>query len=173
MQSPHIPILSSPHSYYDRQNLYNFDLVVFPMQRISFRIDYNRNRISRTVFQQHSSGNRVAATMRTGTTSLNGFRFGADFRVNKKTTISYTQLLQYYDGGQTYSLNTYQLLAAFQSAHRSAFGLPWFNSGSPVQCAAEERNRQSSLATAISITSLYQHDQYKHPYRATQLGLRH
>ncbi len=39
--------------------------------------------------------------------TLNGYRFGADFRVNKKTTLGYTQLLQYYDGGQTYSLNTF------------------------------------------------------------------
>ena len=36
--SPFIPILNSPHSYYDRQNLYNFDLVILPMHRISFRV---------------------------------------------------------------------------------------------------------------------------------------
>src|SRR5450631_1108910 len=41
---PFIPILTSPHSYYNRQNLYNFGIVVLPMQRISFRLDYNRNR---------------------------------------------------------------------------------------------------------------------------------
>src|SRR5271167_5102004 len=42
--SPFIPILTSPHSYYDRQNLYNFGIVVLPMQKVSFRFDYNRNR---------------------------------------------------------------------------------------------------------------------------------
>jgi hypothetical protein len=52
--SPFIPILTSPHSYYNRQNLYNFDLVVLPMHRISFRVDYNRNRISGPSFQSNS-----------------------------------------------------------------------------------------------------------------------
>ena len=46
--------------------------------------------------------------------TLNGFRFGADFRVNKKTTLSYTQLLQYYDGGHDIFAEPVQLLAAFQ-----------------------------------------------------------
>ena len=32
--SPFIPILNSPHSYYNRQNLYNFGLVVLPMQTV-------------------------------------------------------------------------------------------------------------------------------------------
>ena len=53
--SPFLPILNSPHSFYDRQNLYNYDLVILPMHRISFRMDYNRNRISRAVIQQRSS----------------------------------------------------------------------------------------------------------------------
>ena len=56
----------------------------------------------------------------------------------KKTTLSYTQMLQYYTGGTTYSSESVQFLAAVQRQLRSAFGLPWFNSGSP--CSAPLNN---------------------------------
>ncbi len=54
--SPFIPILSSPHSYYNRQNLYNFGLVLFPMRKLSFRFDYNRNRFIGPAFSSVHQG---------------------------------------------------------------------------------------------------------------------
>ena len=99
--NPFIPILNSPHSYYNRQNLYNYDLVVLPMHRISFRVDYSRNRVSGPSFSSVHQGTEPLNNENWDST-LNGYRFGADFRVNKKTTLSYTQSLQYYDGGQNY-----------------------------------------------------------------------
>ena len=53
--TPSVPILNSPHGYYNRQNLYNFDLVL-PMQRISFRVDYNRNRFIGPAFSTVHEG---------------------------------------------------------------------------------------------------------------------
>jgi len=99
---PFIPILTSPHSYYNRQNLYNFDIIVLPMQRISFRFDYNRNRFIGPAFSSVHQGTD-ALTDENNNNTLNGYRFGADFRVTKKTTLSYTQLLQYYSGDTTYA----------------------------------------------------------------------
>jgi hypothetical protein len=64
--NPFIPILNSPHSYYNRQNLYNYDLVILPMHCISFRINYNRNRISGPSFSSVHQGTE-SSTMRTGT----------------------------------------------------------------------------------------------------------
>lgn len=60
----------------------------------------------------------------------NGYCFGADFRINQKTTPSYTQSLEYYDGGQTYSLNLFNS-RPLVNGQAVTFGLPWFNSGSP------------------------------------------
>ena len=54
--SPPLPILNSPHGYYNRQNLYNFDLVVLPMHRVSFRVDYNRNRFDGPAFSSIHEG---------------------------------------------------------------------------------------------------------------------
>lgn len=134
--SPFVPVINSPHGFYDRQNLYNFDLVVLPMQRLSFRVDYNRNRIIGPSFSSVHQGTE-ALTDQNWNNTLNGFRFGADFRVNKKTTLSYTQNLQYYFGGATYGLNNFNSWP-LSNGTPVTFGLPWFNSGSP--CSAPLKN---------------------------------
>ena len=133
---PYIPILTSPHSYYNRQNLYNFGIVVLPMQRISFRLDYNRNRIIGPSFSSVHQGTEALTDQNTNNT-LNGYRFGADFRVTKKTTLSYTQLLQNYSGDTTYQLNPFNSWP-LSNGTPVTFGLPWFNSSSP--CAAPLKN---------------------------------
>ncbi len=99
------------------------------MQRLSFRVDYNRNRFSGPAFSSDHQGTD-ALTNQNNDNTLNGFRFGVDFRVTKKTTLSYTQLLQYYDGGTTYSLNPFNSWP-LPNGTPVSFGLPWFNSGSP------------------------------------------
>ena len=106
------------------------------MQRLSFRVDYNRNRIIGPSFSSVHQGTD-ALTNQNWNNTLNGFRFGADFRVNKKTTLSYTQMLQYYFGGATYGLNTFNSWP-LSNGTPVTFGLPWFNSGSP--CSAPLKN---------------------------------
>src|ERR1017187_2245790 len=71
--SPFIPILNSPHGYYNRQNLYNFDLVVLPMHRVSFRAGYNRNRFDGPAFSSIHEGTEALLNESTDNT-LNGYR---------------------------------------------------------------------------------------------------
>ena len=68
---------------------------------------------------------------------MNGYRFGVDVRVTKKTTLSYTQLFQYYAGDTTYSLNPFNSWP-LPNGTPVTFGLPWFNGGSP--CSAPLNN---------------------------------
>ena len=133
---PFIPILNSPHGYYNRQNLYNYDLVVLPMHRCSFRASYNCYRFDGPAFSSLHIGTEALLNETTDNT-LNGYRFGADFRANKKTTVSYTQLLQYYNGGTTYGLNPFNSWPLSNGVPVS-FGLSWFNGGSP--CSAPLHN---------------------------------
>src|SRR6516164_4549526 len=158
--NPYIPILTSPHSYYNRQNLYNYDLVILPMHRISFRVDYNRNRITGPSFSSVHQGTDSLNNENWDST-LNGVRFGADFRVNKKTTLSYTQSLQYYDGGQTYSLNLFNSWP-LSNGNTVTFGLPWFNSGSP--CSAPQKNGIANpVCNGFTNYGLFQHVNTKIP----------
>ena len=134
--SPFIPILNSPHSYYNRQNLYNFDLVLFPMRKLSFRVDYNRNRFIGPAFSSLHEGTEALLDQNYNNT-LNGYRFGVDYRIYPKTTISYTQLLQYYAGDTQYNLNPFNSWP-LSNGQLVSFGLSWFNSGSP--CSAPLKN---------------------------------
>ncbi len=134
--SPPVPILNSPHGYYNRQNLYNFDLVVLPMHRVSFRVDYNRNRFDGPAFGSIHEGTEALLNETTDNT-LNGYRFGVDFRATKKTTLSYTQSLQYYDGGTTYGLSPFNSWP-LPNGTPVSLGLSWLNSGSP--CAMPVTN---------------------------------
>ena len=127
--SPAVPILNSPHGYYNRQNLYNYDLVLLPMHRVSFRLAYNRNRFDGPAFSSIHEGTEALLNESTDNT-LNGYRFGVDFRAAKKTTLSYTQSLQYYDGGTTYGLNPFNSWP-LPNGTPVSLGLSWFNNGSP------------------------------------------
>jgi hypothetical protein len=164
---PFIPILDSPHSFYNRQNLYNYDLVILPMRRLSFRVGYYRNRITGPSFSSVHQGTD-ALTNENWDTTLNGYRFGADFRVNQKTTLSYTQSLQYYNGGQTYSLNTFNSWPLV-NGQPVTFGLPWFNSGSP--CSTPQTNGIANpTCNAYTNYGLFQHVHTSIP--TEQLNLR-
>ena len=134
--TPYIPILNSPHAYFNTQNLYNFDLVLLPTHPISFRIDYNRNRFIGPSYSTIHEGTEALTNQDTNNL-LNGFRFGADIKLNKKTTLSYTQMFQFYDGDTTYSLNSFNSWP-LPNGTPVTFGLPWYNSGSP--CSAPLTN---------------------------------
>jgi hypothetical protein len=127
--SSFVPVLFSPHAYFNTQNLYNYDLVLFPMHRFTVRLDYNRNRFIGPSFSSVHEGTD-ALTNQNWDNTLNGYRFGFDFRVDTKTTLSYTQLLQYYSGGTVYSLNPFNSYPLSNGVPVS-LGLNWFNGGSP------------------------------------------
>src|SRR5271167_251020 len=121
--SPFIPILTSPHAYYNRQNLYNIGIVALPMRRVSFRFDYNRNRFNGPSFSSDHQGTE-ALTDQSNNYTLNGYRFGVDFRAAKKTTLSYTQSLQYYSGDTAYGLDPFNSWP-LSSGRPVSFGLSW------------------------------------------------
>ncbi|MGB8771438.1 MAG: hypothetical protein WCC92_17610, partial [Candidatus Korobacteraceae bacterium] len=127
--SPLVPVLNSPHSYFDRQNLYNFDIIVLPMQKVSFRFDYNRNRIIGPSYSSLHEGTEALLNQDYNDT-LNGYRFGADARLTKKTTLSYTQMFQQYSGDTSYGLNPFNSWS-LPNGMPVSLGLSWFNSGSP------------------------------------------
>ena len=151
---PFIPILNSPHTYYNTQNLYNFDLVMFPMHRFSFRIDYNRNRFIGPSYSTIHEGTE-ALTDQNYNNTLNGFRFGVDYRLAKKTTISYTQLFQYYNGGTLYGLNPFNSYP-LPNGMPVSLGISWLNNGSP--CSAPLMNGIANpTCNGFFDYSLFQH----------------
>lgn len=127
--NPNLPVLFSPHSFYDRQNLYNFGLSMLPLRRISLRFDFSRSSFIGPSFSSNHQGTE-SLNNQNNYSVLNGFRFGGDFHVTKKTILSYTQMFQWFTGTTAYSLSPYNSFPLSNGSSVS-FGLPWFNSGSP------------------------------------------
>jgi len=152
--SPFVPILNSPHAYYNRHNLYNFGLVVAPMHRVSFRADYSRNRFIGPSLSSRHDGTDTLLDQDTNNT-LNGFRFGLDLHVYQRTIFSYTQSLQYYSGGTLFGLNRFNSWP-LPNGQQVTFGLPWFNGGSP--CSAPLNNGVANPVCNGSLDyTLFQH----------------
>lgn len=126
--SPNLPVLNSPHAYYNRQKLYNFGVVLFPTHRFTVRIDYNRNSFTGPSFSTDHQGTE-ALTYQNTDNILNGFRAGVDAHVTKNTTLSYTQMVQWYNGQTGYGLAPYNSFPLSNGIPVS-LGLPWGN-GSP------------------------------------------
>ena len=126
--NPFLPVLTSPHAYYNRQNLYNFGVALFPLQRFSFRFDYSRNSFLGPSFSSNHQGTEALTNQNTENI-LNAVRAGVDVHVNQKTVLSYTQLFEWFNGQTAYSLSPYNPYP-LSNGNAVSFGLPWGN-GSP------------------------------------------
>jgi hypothetical protein len=152
--TPFVPVLTSPHAYYNRQNLYNFGLVILPTHTVSFRLDYNRNRFLGPSYSSIHEGADVQLNQNYNNT-LNGYRFGADAHLNKKTILSYTQMFQQYSGKTLYSLNPFNSWP-LPNGEAVTFGLSWLNGGSP--CSTPLNNGIANL----TCNGFLKYNQYQH-----------
>ena len=100
------------------------------MQRLSFRVDYNRNRIIGPAFSSVHQGTD-ALTNQNWNNTLNGYPFRRRLpRLRRRRRSATHRCLQYYTGGTTYKLNPFNSWP-LPNGTPVTFGLPWFNSGSP------------------------------------------
>jgi hypothetical protein len=125
---PTILVDSSPHSMYLTRRMYDFNLVLLPQHTVSFRIDYNRSRNEGPSFSSVHEGTEALLNQQFSTTQ-NDLRLGVSWRVLPRTTLSFTESLQFLKN------DTDQTLAAFHTVLAAngtpvEFGLPWLN-GSP------------------------------------------
>lgn len=127
--TPVINVNQSPHGYYNRRRMYDFGLTLFPQQRISILLDYNRNRVEGTSFSSVHEGTDALLYQPLNTT-LDAYRFGLSWRVNRHTTANFTENIQVSKGDTDNFLSTFNS-APLANGTPLEFGLPWFNGGSP------------------------------------------
>jgi hypothetical protein len=140
--TPPEPVNVSPHAYYTTRRMYDFGLTLFPQRRLSFRLAYNRNRIEGPSFNSFHEGTD-ALLNRPWNITLNGYRLGADVKLLPRTTLSFTEILQWTKDDTQNSLAPYNLwplssAAAIPVASGiiASLGLPW-QPGAPanIPCA--------------------------------------
>lgn len=101
--SPSIPVTGSPHSFYTRRRMSDFDLTLLPQSKIDFRIGYSRNNMTGPSYSSVHEGTD-ALLLQPWNTTLNSYRFGADLKLLPRTVISYDQFLDYYKGDTNWQL---------------------------------------------------------------------
>ena len=130
--SPNIPADSSPHSFYTRRRMSNFDLTLLPQSVVSFRVGYTRNNMTGPSYSSVHEGTD-ALLYQPWNTTLNSYRFGADLKVLPHTVISYDQFLDYYKGDTQWQLNTFAPALLPGPPGSVELGLP-INTGNSNPC---------------------------------------
>ncbi len=104
----------SPHSYSTRRKLGDYNLLFLPQSKVRFRVGYARNIVEGPVISSIHQGTEQVL-LEDYKTTVNTYRFGMDFRVLPRTSISYDQLWNYYKGdtGSVDAIQTPTLGALF------------------------------------------------------------
>ena len=127
--TPVVNVNNSPHGYYNRRRMYDFGLTLFPQRRFSILLDYNRNRVEGTSFSSVHQGTDALLYQPLNTT-LDAYRFGFSWRLNRHTTANFTGNIQASKGDTNYFLSPFNSVP-LANGTPVEFGLPWFNGGSP------------------------------------------
>jgi hypothetical protein len=86
---------TSPHDFYTRRNMQNYNLTILPDSKIRFRLGYDQN----TVYGPGNSTIHVGAEqylLQNNWFRLQQYRLGVDFRFLLRTTLSYDQIWSNY-----------------------------------------------------------------------------
>jgi hypothetical protein len=130
--SPNIPVTASPHSFYTRRRMSDFDLTILPLSKIDFRVGYSRNNMTGPSYSSVHEGTD-ALLFQPWNTTLNSYRFGADVKLIPNTVISYDQSLDYYKGDTNWGLAPFAP-ALLPGGSTVELGLP-INTGANNPCA--------------------------------------
>jgi hypothetical protein len=97
------PIIgTSPHLFNTRRRMGDYNLTLLPQSKIRLRLGYSRNVNEGPSFSSLHQGTE-ALLLQNYRNTVNAYRFGVDFKLLRKTNISYDQILNYFKGdtGQT------------------------------------------------------------------------
>ena len=95
--TPSIPALNSPHLFDTVRRMSDADLTLLPQSRLSFRLGFSHNNMTGPSYSSIHEGTD-ALLLQGWNTTLNSYRFGADWKMLPRTVLSYDQVLDYYKG---------------------------------------------------------------------------
>jgi hypothetical protein len=131
--SPSIPVASSPHSFYTRRRISDFDLTLLPQSKFDIRLGYSRNNMTGPSYSSVHEGTD-AQLFQPWNTTLNSYRFGFDFKPLPGTVLSYDQFFDYYMGDTNWQLSPFAPALLPGSAGSVELGLP-IDTGNKNPCA--------------------------------------
>ena len=102
---PALPVTNSLHALYLVRRMSDFNIILMPQSRVRFRLGYTRNIQEGPSYTTFGGATLLDPPNGFGTqtqlfqnwkTTLNGYHFGIDFQLFRKTSIHYDQFLQYF-----------------------------------------------------------------------------
>jgi hypothetical protein len=121
--SPNVPVPSSPHIFATTRRMTDLDLTFLPQSIVSFRVGYSHNNMTGSSNSSVHEGTD-ALLFQPWNTTLNSYRFGADFKLLPRTVISYDQFLDYYKGDTSWQLGSFVPALLPGTAGSVELGLP-------------------------------------------------
>jgi hypothetical protein len=95
--SPTIQAENSPHLFDTGRRMSDVDLTLLPQSRLSFRLGFSHNNMTGPSYTSIHEGTD-GLLLQPWNTTLNSYRFGADWRILPRTVLSYDQSFDYYKG---------------------------------------------------------------------------
>lgn len=113
--NPYIQVNDSPHEFAVVRRMYDYNLTLAPQSMVRVRLGYSRNNMEGPAFSTDHQGTEALLFQNTRTL-LDTYRFGVDFKVLPRTSISYDQFLEYYKGDTSWADQSFN----FQLANGTA-----------------------------------------------------
>jgi hypothetical protein len=130
--SPSIPVLNSAHAFDTTRRMTDIDLTLLPQSVVSFRFGYSHNNMTGPSYTSIHTGTE-ALLLQPWNTTMNAYRFGADWKVAPRTVLSYDQFLYYYKGDTDPQLSSFAM-AFLPGGGTVELGLP-FDTANKSPCA--------------------------------------
>ena len=130
--SPSIPVLNSAHTFDTTRRMTDIDLTLLPQSVVSFRFGYSHNNMTGPSYTSIHIGTD-ALLLQPWNTTMNAYRFGADWKVAPRTVLSYDQFLYYYKGDTDPQLSSFAM-AFLPGGGTVELGLP-FDTANKSPCA--------------------------------------
>lgn len=131
--TPDRPVYSSPHQFETRRRMSDFNLTLLPQSLLSFRLGFTHNNMTGPSWTSIHEGTDGLLDQPWNTT-LNTWRAGLDFKLAPRTMLSYDQVLNYYKGDNTQTLQWPATVDTLSTGTPVYLGMP-FNSVAGQPCA--------------------------------------
>lgn len=142
--APALAIINSPHSMELVRRMQDYDLTLFPESRLRFRLGYSRNVNEGPGFTTLDGGTEPLLAENFHYTT-NSYRMGADYRLTRKTTLSFDELLNYFKQDSTVTDQNFPFV--LPNGTPVDLGIV-FNTAGGAPCAAPIANASTTPPTA-------------------------
>lgn len=141
---PAVAITNSPHALDLVRRMQDYDLTLFPASQLRFRLGYSRNVNEGPGFTTLDGGTEPLLAENFHYTT-NSYRMGADYRLTRRTTLSFDELLSYFKQDSTVTDQNFPFVLS--NGTPVDLGIV-FNTARGTPCAAPVANASTTPPTA-------------------------